>query len=68
MHFDLLLTKSFHDLKIVFETLLYKYSIRDVAFIADQKMSFQKTRHLITEKKALSFYDSRYAGEFKKNW
>lgn len=68
VHFELLFSKSFQDLKIVFETFLHKYSLSSVCFVADQELSFQKLRRLNTESPPLTFYQSRYAKELKERF
>ena len=61
VHFELLYSRKFEDLKIVLETFLHKYGLYDVTFISDKELSFQKLSRLNPDMQDLSFYNTHHA-------
>ena len=61
VHFELLYSRRFEDLKIVIEMFLHKYGLVDVTFVSDKELSFQKLSRLNPECKKLNFYSSKHA-------
>ena len=68
VHFELLYTRRFEDLKIVLEMFLHKYSLYDITFISDKELSFQKLSRLNKNMKDVSFYNSYYAKTLQEKY
>ena len=68
VYFEPLYSKSFSELKVVFETFLHRFSLSKVTFIGDMEMSFQKLRRTNDPHQILSFYNSKQAAELAEKF